>query len=114
MRALLAALAAAVVLSGPALAQQTGSRTTPVSPGPGASNQNGSRNPAAGPETTGAVEAGANSFTEGQARSRMEAQGFTNIQGLAKNEQGIWHGRAMQNGRPVEVMLDYRGHIATR
>jgi hypothetical protein len=120
MRALLAALAAAVVLGGPALAQQTGSRTSPVSPSPGASSQNGSGSPAidakpsASPEATGAVEAGANSFTEGQARSRMEAQGFTNIQGLAKDEQGIWHGRAMQNGRSVEVMLDYRGRIATR
>jgi hypothetical protein len=66
------------------------------------------------PETTGAVEAGANSFTEGQSRSRMEAHGFTKIQGLAKDDQGIWRGRAMQNGRSVEVMLDYRGNIATR
>jgi hypothetical protein len=44
----------------------------------------------------------------------MEAKGFTNIQDLAKDEHGIWRGHATQNGRSVEVMLDYRGNIATR
>jgi periplasmic protein CpxP/Spy len=69
MRALLAALTAAVVLGGPALAQQTRTQNTPMNPSPGVSSQNGPGNPAvdtksaADPETTGAVEAGANSFT---------------------------------------------------
>jgi periplasmic protein CpxP/Spy len=125
MRVLLAALAAAAVLGGSASAQQTGSPSAPMNQSPGVSTpDNSSRNDsgnsavdmkrAGSPETTGAVEAGANSFTEGQARSRMEAKGFTNIQDLAKDEQGIWRGHATQNGRSVEVMLDYRGNIATR
>jgi hypothetical protein len=59
----------------------------------------------------GPLEAGANSFTEGQARSRIEEAGFTNIEGLTKDGNGIWRGRAMQNGRQLDVGLDYRGNV---
>jgi hypothetical protein len=60
----------------------------------------------------GPLEAGANSFTEGQARSRIEDAGFTNIQGLRKDGNGIWRGQAVREGRQVEVGLDYRGNVA--
>ncbi len=60
----------------------------------------------------GPLEAGANSFTEGQARSRMEEAGFTNVEGLQKDGNGVWRGRAMQGGRQVEVGLDYRGNVS--
>ena len=60
----------------------------------------------------GPLEPGANSFTEGQARSRIEAAGFTNLGELTKDENGIWRGRAMRGGQQVEVGLDYRGNVA--
>lgn len=60
----------------------------------------------------GSLEPGANSFTEGQARSRMEAAGFTNLEGLRKDDNGIWRGRAMRSGQQVDVGLDYRGNVA--
>jgi hypothetical protein len=60
----------------------------------------------------GPLEAGANSFTEGQARSRIEAAGFSNLEGLQKDDSGIWRGRAMRGGQQVEVGLDYRGNVA--
>ena len=59
-----------------------------------------------------AMEAGANSFTEGQARSRLEDAGFAAIEGLVKDDQGFWRGRAVRGGQPNEVALDYRGRIA--
>lgn len=62
----------------------------------------------------GSLEAGANSFTEGQARSRIEAAGFSNVEGLNKDGNGIWRGRAMRGGQQVEVGLDYRGNVATQ
>lgn len=62
----------------------------------------------------GSLESGANSFTEGQARSRIEAAGFSNVQALRKDGNGIWRGRAMQGGQQVEVGLDYRGNVATQ
>jgi hypothetical protein len=59
----------------------------------------------------GPLESGANSFTEGQARSRIEAAGFTNLGELTKDDQGIWRTRAQRGGQQVEVGLDYRGNV---
>jgi ABC-type phosphate transport system substrate-binding protein len=80
----------------------------------GTSNPAVNVKPAGSPESTGAVQPGANSFTEGQARSRIEAQGYTNISELKKDDQGMWRGRAMRNGSSVNVMLDFKGNVATQ
>ena len=54
---------------------------------------------------------GANSFTESQARSRIEKNGFSGVTGLAKDSDGIWRGKAMKDGRSMDVALDYKGEI---
>ena len=54
---------------------------------------------------------GANSFTEGQAKSRIEAAGFTNVSDLQKDDKGIWRGRAQQGSQQVSVALDYQGNV---
>lgn len=59
-----------------------------------------------------ALESGANSFTEGQARSRFEDAGFTDVQDLRKDDAGFWRGRASRGGTSTEVALDFRGRIA--
>lgn len=59
-----------------------------------------------------APEAGANSFTEGQARSRLEANGYTSVTGLVKDPQGIWRAKAMKDGKAMDVALDFKGVIA--
>ena len=64
--------------------------------------------------TSAAPTAGANSFTEGQARNRIEAAGFTGVDQLQKDDQGIWRGRAQRNGQQVSVSLDYQGNVSTR
>ena len=55
--------------------------------------------------------AGANSFTEGEAKSRIEARGFANVSELKKDDEGIWRGKAQQNGRSVDVALDFQGNV---
>jgi hypothetical protein len=55
--------------------------------------------------------AGRNSFTEAQARSRMEAHGYTNVTRLAKDDKSIWRGKATKGGTLVDVALDYQGNI---
>ncbi|WP_218014917.1 PepSY domain-containing protein [Teichococcus rhizosphaerae] len=65
------------------------------------------------PPTTTTPAEGANSFTEGQARSRIEAAGYTDVQGLQKDDRGVWRGRAMRNGQPAEVGLDFQGNVVT-
>lgn len=57
---------------------------------------------------------GANSFTEGQARSRMESAGLSQVGELRLDENGIWRGVAMQGGRQVQVSMDYQGNVTHR
>ena len=54
---------------------------------------------------------GANSFTEGQAKSRIEAAGYTEISSLAKDKDGVWRGKASKAGQPFTVSLDYQGNV---
>jgi hypothetical protein len=63
------------------------------------------------PTPAGAPVAGANSFTEGQARSRIEDQGFTDVINLAKDDQSIWRGTAMKGGVSTRVAVDYQGNV---
>ncbi|MBM3547158.1 MAG: hypothetical protein FJX54_09395 [Alphaproteobacteria bacterium] len=59
----------------------------------------------------GAPVAGANSFTESQAKARIEARGFTNVSGLKKDDKSIWRGTAMKDGKSVSIALDYQGNV---
>jgi len=64
--------------------------------------------------TARSVEApvpGANSFTEGQARSRIEGAGYSNLTGLKKDDQGIWRAQASRGGQTTGVSLDYQGNV---
>ncbi len=54
---------------------------------------------------------GANSFTEGQAKSRLEANGYSNVGALKKDDNGVWKGTATHSGAKVNVSVDYRGNI---
>jgi periplasmic protein CpxP/Spy len=108
--------------AGAALAQAT----APASPG--TNSPTGSSNPAvnttgnapstANPSGTAtivaasALEKGANSFTEGQAKSRLEGAGLTNVTELKKDDDGIWRGKASRQGKSVTVGFDYKGNIA--
>jgi len=55
--------------------------------------------------------AGANSFTEGEAKSKIEARGFANVSELKKDDQGVWRGKAMRDGKSVDVALDFQGNV---
>jgi hypothetical protein len=93
-----------VIGSGGAFAQ-TGTSTSPATNPPVVSATSPDSKTAAAPV------AGANSFTESQARGRLEAHGYSNIGGLTKDNQSIWRGKAMKDGTPVNVALDYQGNI---
>lgn len=62
-------------------------------------------------KTAAAPVSGANSFTESEARSRLESHGYSNVTSLAKDDQSIWRGKAMKDGKTVDVALDYQGNI---
>ena len=88
--------------AGSALAQTappTSSTTTPAVATSGANN------------TTAAPVAGANSFTMGQAQKRIEDQGYTQVTALAKDDNSVWRGHAMKDGKAMNVALDFQGNI---
>jgi hypothetical protein len=58
--------------------------------------------------------AGANSFTEGQAKSRIEEKGFKNVSDLKKDDAGVWRGKADQNGKTVPVSVDFQGNVVAQ
>jgi hypothetical protein len=66
--------------------------------------------PQAGTDTNAPLP-GANSFTEAQAKSRLEDRGYSSVAGLAKDDSGVWRGTAMRDNRSVKVSVDYRGNI---
>ena len=95
-----------LIMAGAAAAQ---SQNPPASQGPGnpAINRSEGNNP-------GAPVAGANSFTEGQAKSRIESNGYSNVTALQKDDAGVWRGKAQKDGKPVEVSLDFQGNVVAK
>ena len=104
MRNSLIAAAVLTVIASAAMAQ---GQTPPAANGP----QNGAIN--SSDQKVNTPVKGHNSFTEGEAKSRIEARGFANVSQLHKDDNGVWRGRAVKNGKPVEVSLDYQGNVVT-
>jgi hypothetical protein len=61
-----------------------------------------------------APAAGANSFTEDQARGRLTERGYSDPIQLTQAEDGTWRGTATQNGQSVTVSVDYQGNVTTQ
>ena len=64
------------------------------------------------------VEKGADAVTgtvtgEREAKSRLEANGYSEVTGLSKDSYGIWHGYAHKFGKPVRVSVDTHGIVKT-
>lgn len=128
MRAKIILTAGALCLATASFAQAPAT-TGPAAPAsPGTSSPTGSSNPAMNTRgnapadtATGtvtvvpmsALEKGANSFTEGQAKSRLEGAGFSDVTSLAKDGDGIWRAKAKKDGKSVDVGVDYKGNIAS-
>jgi hypothetical protein len=108
--------------TGLAAAQTSGAQTPGMTGRPPAANSPAANTarPANPPAVTGAQPAaaaqpakGANSFTMGEARSRIERSGFQSVADLKKDRDGIWRGRAQKNGTQVDVWLDYKGNVGS-
>jgi hypothetical protein len=64
-------------------------------------------------KTAAAPVAGANSFTETEARNRIQSFGYSNVGPLEKDSQSIWRGKATKDGKSVDVALDYQGNVVS-
>ena len=54
---------------------------------------------------------GANSFTKAEAKSQIEAKGYSRVADLVKDKDGIWRGTAVKDGKPGPVSVDYQGNV---
>src|SRR5438128_10970751 len=98
---------ALVAVAIPAMAQQPSPPANRDANTPAVNTPNSPPNP-------GAPVAGANSFTEGQAKSRIEASGYANVSELRKDDQGVWRGKAMKDGKSISVSLDFQGNVTAK
>jgi hypothetical protein len=101
-------IAIATVLAFVATGAIAQSQNPPAKDGPQNSAIN---NPDSPNRQVTAPVAGRNSFTEGEAKSRIERMGFANVSELKKDDNGVWRGRAMRDGKSVDVSLDYQGNV---
>jgi putative membrane protein len=58
--------------------------------------------------------AGANSFTEEQAKTRIQDAGYSDVSDLTKDDKGIWRGQAKKDGKGVSVALDFKGNVTSQ
>ncbi len=131
MKSLVFGIAAAgLILAGTSLAQTppgTGPTATPASPqrpaattdpaattprpnDAAAASGNNNQAVATTSANASAPAKGANSFTAGEAKSRLEKNGFSDVSGLAKDDNGVWRGSAQKGGAATTVWLDYKGN----
>ena len=94
-------LSAALLIASPAMAQNPPAADRPNNNAINSSDQNNSNRPVAG----------ANSFTEGQAKSKIEEAGYTNVSPLKKDDNGVWRGKASKGGSTSDVSLDFQGNV---
>ena len=94
-------LCAGLLITGAASAQNPPAQSGPNNDAVNSSGQNNSNAPVAG----------RNSFTEGQAKSKIEEAGYTNISDLKKDDNGVWRGKASKGGSPTQVSIDFQGNV---
>ncbi len=101
MKILASSLAAACLAASSVFAQSQTPTTTQTTP---ALSTSSDTNP-------GAPVAGKNSFTEAQAKSRMEDAGYNDVSGLKLDDQGVWRAMATKDGKQAKVSLDFQGNV---
>ena len=100
IKTLSAAAATLLLVSSIALAQ------APAQSGPNNNAVN-----TTGQNNSSAPVAGSNSFTESQAKSRIEDAGYSDISELKKDDNGVWRGKATKGGSAKNVSVDFQGNV---
>ena len=104
MRTILISAVVVAMTGAAAIAQNPPAQSGPGNPAVNTQDTNRANNPVAG----------ANSYTEGQAKSRIETGGYTNVSGLKKDDQGVWRAKATKDGKSGDVSVDFQGNVVTR
>jgi hypothetical protein len=101
MRHIVLTAAALSLIASVAFAQNMPAQRGPSNPAVKGVHDNNSSTPVSG----------ANSFTMGEAKSQIEAKGYTHVAKLKKDKTGVWRGIAMKDGAAVPISVDYQGNV---
>jgi hypothetical protein len=86
------------------------SAVTPNEPCSTTTTPNSPASPAPPPAATTSL-ATDRAFTADQAKAQIEAKEYSNVSGLRKDAKGIWRGKAVKDGLPLNVILDTNGNV---
>jgi hypothetical protein len=95
-----------IICAGLAMTAAASAQSPPAQSGPNNNAVNSS-----GQNNSDAPVAGRNSFTEGQAKSKIEEAGYTGISDLKKDDNGVWRGKASKGGSATQVSVDFQGNV---
>ena len=101
LKTLAITLSVSGLLATTAFAQGMASQTKPQNPAVKGMHDNNSSAPVSG----------ANSFTKGEAKSQIEAKGYTHVMNLKKDASGVWRGMAVKDGHKGPISVDYQGNV---
>jgi hypothetical protein len=46
------------------------------------------------------------------ARQEIERLGYRDVRGLAEDDQGVWHGRALRGNTEIQLLVDQDGNVS--
>lgn len=46
------------------------------------------------------------------ARQEIERLGYRDVRGLAEDDRGVWHGRALRGNTEVQLLVDQDGNVS--
>lgn len=95
-----------LICAGLMAATAASAQNQPAQSGP---NNNAVNSP--GQNNSNAPVAGRNSFTESQAKSKIEEAGYTKVTDLKKDDNGVWRGKATKGGASTSVSVDFQGNV---
>jgi len=101
MRNIVLAAAALSLMASVAFAQNMPAQQEPSNPAVKGIHDNNSSMPVSGD----------NSFTMHEAKSQIEAKGYTHVAKLKKDSSGVWRGMAMKDGASGPISVDYQGNV---
>jgi hypothetical protein len=101
MRLIVLTTAAIGLFASTAFAQDMPAQQGPQNPAIKSMHDNNSSTPVSG----------SNSFTKSEAKSQIEAKGYTRVTKLIKDKAGVWRGMAMKGGQSRPISVDYQGNV---
>ncbi len=89
-------------------------RATTPSVNPPSVNTPGVPSQSVTPPSQANLPAAPNAQGSANAVKKIEADGYKSVQGMTRNRDGSWSGKALRGGQMVDVHVDARGNVVTR